>query len=249
LQTWFGWRSTFVVLVCVGVAGVTVVWLLLPETLRTRAREPVSLSSMFRSYAIVARNRSYLAYLGLGTFSYAGLFAWISGSSFVLQNLYKLSVLDFGVAFALGSVGYMAGSMLSARLVGSFGLDATIGFGGCATSIGGLGMVASVALGLTSPVGLVLPMAIYLAGLGMVLPHAIAGAMTPFPERAGSASSLLGFVQQSVAALCGAAVGLLLGHSAWPLAGAVAIMGCATLLLWIVSRSIRARAAHNVTKQ
>ena len=52
-------------------------------------------------------------------------------------------------------------------------------------------------------------MAIYLAGLGMVLPQSIAGAMTPFPERAGAASALLGFVQQTVAALCGAIVGLL----------------------------------------
>ena len=72
-------------------------------------------------------------------------------------------------------------------------------------------------------------MALYLAGLGMVLPQSIAGAMTPFPERAGAASALLGFVQQSAAALCGAVVGALLGTSAWPLAGAVAAMGCATL--------------------
>jgi MFS transporter, DHA1 family, multidrug resistance protein len=242
LQTAFGWRSTFFTLVCAGGVGVAVVWLLLPETLRSRAAEPVSAGSMLRSYVVVARNRPYLAYLGLATFSYAGLFAWISGSSFVLQNLYRLSAFDFGVVFAVGSLGYMTGSMLSARLVNSLGLDATIGFGGCAATAGGLGMVGSVAFGLPSSMGLVLPMAIYLAGLGMVLPHAIAGAMTPFPERAGSASSLLGFVQQGVAALCGVGVGMLLGNNAWPLAGAVAIMGCATLLLWIMSRGVRARA-------
>jgi hypothetical protein len=54
---------------------------------------------------------------------------------------------------------------------------------------------------------------------------------------------LLGFVQQSLAALCGAAVGALLGTSAWPLAGAVGGMGCATLGLWILTRALRARAA------
>ena len=52
----------------------------------------------------------------------------------------------------------------------------------------------------------------------MVLPQGIAGGLTPFPERAGAASSLFGFVQQSIAALCGAVVGALLGRSAWPLA-------------------------------
>ena len=104
-------------------------------------------------------------------------------------------------------------------------------------------MVMAVALGLTSAASLVLPMALYLAGLGMVLPQAIAGAMTPFPERAGAASALLSFVQQSAAALCGAVVGALLGSSAWPLAAAVAAMGCATFALWILTRALRARAA------
>jgi DHA1 family bicyclomycin/chloramphenicol resistance-like MFS transporter len=78
----------------------------------------------------------------------------------------------------------------------------------------------------------------------MVLPQGIAGAMTPFPERAGAASSLFGFVQQTVAGVCGAAVGWYLGQSAWPLALGVAVMGLATLGLWLGTRGLRARAAN-----
>ena len=242
VQTGFGWRVVFFVLVAAGLAGAGVVWLLLPETLAHRAAEPVSPASMAKSYAIVARNRAYLAYLGLATASYAGLFAWISGASFVLQDLYGLSAFTFGFAFALGSVGYMSGSTLSARLTHRLGLDAILGLGGLANAAGGLAMVAAVALGLTSAASLVLPVAIYLAGLGMVLPQSIAGAMTPFPERAGAASSLLGFVQQSVAALFGAMVGITLGKTAWPLASGVAVAGCVTLLLWVLTRGVRAGA-------
>jgi DHA1 family bicyclomycin/chloramphenicol resistance-like MFS transporter len=73
----------------------------------------------------------------------------------------------------------------------------------------------------------------------MVLPQSIAGAMQPFPERAGAASSLFGFVQQSAAAVCGGLVGWLLGTDAWPLAGCIAAMGCACLLLWTVTRDVR----------
>jgi DHA1 family bicyclomycin/chloramphenicol resistance-like MFS transporter len=73
----------------------------------------------------------------------------------------------------------------------------------------------------------------------MVLSQGIAGALTPFPERAGTASSLFGFVQQSAAALCGAVVGWLLGQSAWPLAAGVAAMGCATLGLWLTTQGVR----------
>jgi DHA1 family bicyclomycin/chloramphenicol resistance-like MFS transporter len=244
LQTALGWRSVFFTLVAAGIAGATVVWLLLPETLAKRAPEPLSLSSMLKSYRVVARNPAYLAYVALGSACYAGLFAWISGASFVLQNLYGLSPFDFGVAFALGSIGYMIGAIVAARSVVKLGLDATIGIGGGVLAAGGFAMVMAVALGLTSAASLVLPIAIYLAGLGLVLPQSIAGALTPFPERAGAASSLFGFIQQSVAALCGAVVGWLLGESAWPLALGVAAMGLATLVLWISTRKLRARAAH-----
>ena len=245
LQTGFGWRSVFFTLVAAGIAGVAVVWAVLPETLNMRAAEPVSISSMLRSYRIVARNPAYLAYLGITSASYAGLFAWISGSAFVLQDLYGLPPFDFGVAFALGSIGYMTGSALAARMVVRLGLDGVLGLGGCACAAGGLGMVAALAFGLPSFLSLVLPMGVYLAGLGMVLPQGIAGALTPFPERAGAASSLFGFVQQSIAALCGAVVGLSLGRSAWPLAAAVVTMGCATLLLWLATQRVRRTAAKH----
>lgn len=243
LQTGFGWRSVFFTLVGAGLAGAAIVWPLMPETLKQRAADPVSPATMLRSYRVVTRNPAYLAYLGLASTSFAGLFAWISGSSFVLQYLYGLTPFQFGVAFAVGSVGYMAGTTLAARLVMRHGLDRTLGLGAAGMAAGGLAMVLAVALGLTTAASLVLPMALYLAGLGMVLPQAIAGAMTPFPERAGAASALLGFVQQSGSALCGVVVGALLGKSAWPLAGAVAAMGCATLLLWILTRALRAHAA------
>ncbi len=245
LQTAFGWRSVFVTLVIAGVGGAIVIWLVLPETLRQKASEPVSPASMLRSYGVVVRNPAYLAYMALATGSYAGLFAWISGASFVLQNLYGLSPLDFGIAFALSAVGYLTGTNLATRFVMRLGLDRTIGFGCCALAAGGLGMVASVALGFASAFALVLPVAVYLAGMGMVLPQSIAGAMTPFPERAGAASALFGFVQQSIAAMCGATVGALLGHNAWPVASAVAFMGVATLLLWAATRGIRGRAARH----
>jgi DHA1 family bicyclomycin/chloramphenicol resistance-like MFS transporter len=245
LQSGFGWRSIFLTMVVAGLIGVAIICLMLPETLRERAAEPVSPATMLASYRAVAGNPAYLAYLALATMSYAGLFAWISGASFVLQNLYGLSPFSFGIAFAVGSLGYMTGATLAARLVMRLGIDGMMGVGAVTLAVGGLSMVAAIALGFATAASLVVPVAIYLAGLGMVLPQAIAGAMTPFPERAGAASSLLGFVQQSVAALCGAIVGWLLGENAWPLAAAVATTGCLTLAIWLATRRLRASVAKH----
>jgi DHA1 family bicyclomycin/chloramphenicol resistance-like MFS transporter len=239
LQTAFGWQSIFVVLAAAGVAGLGVVWTLLPETLQKRDAQSASASSMLQSYRLVLTNRVFLAYLGLGSFSYAGLFAWISGSSFVLQNLYGLTPFVFGCIFAVASLGYLTGSGIAARLVTRLGLDGMAGCGSAALALGGVLACASVALGLTSSLSLVVPVAVFLAGLGMVLPQSIAGAITPFPERAGTASSLFGFIQQTGAAVCGALVAALLGKTAWPMVGAMALTGCATLVLWFVSRDVR----------
>jgi DHA1 family bicyclomycin/chloramphenicol resistance-like MFS transporter len=246
LQAGFGWRSIFFTSVAVGLAVAAIVALLLPETLKSRTTEPVSFGAMLTSFGVVGRHPVYLTYLALGTTCYAGLFAWISGASFVLQNLYGLTPFNFGVVFALGAVGYMAGSAIAARLVVRIGLDGIIGVGAGLLTFGGLGMAASVAFGLTSALSLVLPVAVYLAGLGMVLAQSIAGALTPFPDRAGAASSLFGFVQQVMAAACGSLVGWLLGPNAWPVAGAVAFMGVATLLIWLMTRTLRASAPKHL---
>jgi MFS transporter, DHA1 family, multidrug resistance protein len=85
-------------------------------------------------------------------------------------------------------------------------------------------------------------MTIYLFGLGLALPATMAGALTPFPDRAGTASSVMGFTQQSGAAITAAAVGLYLGHSAWPVASVVASMGCLAFLIWLSTRRIRVAA-------
>jgi len=240
LQTAFGWRASFILLGGIAVIAIAVVGRLLPETLHRRASEPISLSSLSRNYGAVLRHRGFLAYLGIITVTYAGLFAWVAGGSVVLQGVYGLSAFAFGFTFAIGAAGYVVGTMIAARRVLRLGLDRTIGLGVVLVAGGGLAVAAVVAAGIPNAVWLVAAMALYLAGLGLSMPQAMAGALTPFPDRAGTASSLMGFVQQTVAAIVAAAVGAYLGRSAWPVAGVVAVMGCLAFLLWALTRRLRA---------
>jgi DHA1 family bicyclomycin/chloramphenicol resistance-like MFS transporter len=230
-----------VLVVVSGIVIAAVVWKLLPETLRERASQPVTFSSIFRGFGGFLGDNRYLAYLGIMTFSYAGLFAWISGSPFVLQRIYALDPFEFGVVFGVSCAGYLVGALIAARMVMRSGIGLTIGVGALVQAAGGLFMVLAVALGWVSSLWLLIAIALYLGGLGFTGPQAMAGALTPFPDRAGAASSLLGFVQQSFAALVGAAVGHMLGASALPLAAAIAITGTVTLLIWAMTRDIRRR--------
>jgi len=241
LQTAFGWRSHFILQIAFGLIAAYFVWRRLPETLRAPTPGPFSLRAIFAGYAEIMRNRAVLAYVGMLSVSFAGVFAWISGSSYVLQEFYGLSALAYGLAFAAASGGYLGGTALATRIVTRIGLDSTIGLGCVALAIGGMGAVAGVALGGASSVPLTAAVAIFALGMGLVQPQSIAGAMMPFPERAGTASSLLGVSQMVCAALSGVIVGQLIGTSAWPVAIPLAGSGVLTLALWAVSRKVRAR--------
>ncbi|HWM83615.1 MAG TPA: multidrug effflux MFS transporter [Pseudolabrys sp.] len=244
LETYFDWRANFIAMAIVGLECVALVWWYLPETLKTRAAEPVSLPSVLRSYRIILRDRSYLAHLGIVACAYAGLFAWISGATFLLQNLYELTAMAFAGAFAAGSIGFLLGTTVAARLVVRLGLGRIIGLGCGALAMGGVAMASFTALGMDTAFTIVLSAAIYLFGLGLALPQATAAALTPFPERAGAASSLLGFLQQSAASACGALVGAWLGASAWPIAAPMALLGMAALAIWLMTRTSRATIMH-----
>ncbi len=242
LQTVFGWHASFILLVVVSIVSVTVTARLLPETLQKRTAEPLSFATMGNLYRSVLAHRSFVAHLAIMTTTFVGLYAWVSGASIVIQGVYGLSPLAFGMTYAVGSLGYMIGTNIAVRIVMRLGLGPMIGIGTAIMAAGGLLMASVVAFGLTSVTWLVGSMTIYLAGMGLAMPQTMAAALTPFPDRAGTASSLLGFSQQSCGAVAAAAIGAYLGHSAWPVAGTIAAMGVTAFLLWIGTLKVRAEA-------
>jgi DHA1 family bicyclomycin/chloramphenicol resistance-like MFS transporter len=243
VQMGLGWRANFVIVFAVGLTAAGIAWRSLPETLAHRRAEPVSLGIVLRGFRAVFANRPFLANLGILSCAYAGMFAWISGSPFVLEDLYGLSAFSFGIAFAVACLGVIGGAAIAAPLVMRIGIDRTIGLGTAALALSGLAMLTGLALGWAPVATLVLSMALYYIGLMVTMPQAIAAALTPFPDRAGSASSLIGFVQQTSAAAVGILVGQVLGKSAWPLALSIAVMGGLSLVLWAGSRQLRLQGA------
>jgi DHA1 family bicyclomycin/chloramphenicol resistance-like MFS transporter len=241
LETAFGWRSNFVALLGFGVTVWVMVWFLLPETLRQRAPEAVSIASTLRSYRRFLADPGFVVHLGIATCCLCGLFAWISSAAFVLQDIYGLSALAFGLAFTIGSSGYLVGTIIAARFVMHWGAARTMGFGTVAMASGGLAMVALLAFALYGAVGVIAAAGLYLIGMGMTLAQAQAGALLPFPDRAGAASSLVGFTTQTSSAVVGAILGHMLGLTAWPLAIAMMLAGGLSLLLWALTRGARAR--------
>lgn len=241
LQTAFGWRSTFLATLVFALALALVIILAVPETLRARSPHPLSLVSIFRGYGSLLGNRAFRVYVALTALAYAGLFAFISGSSFVLIGVYGLSPVAYGLSFGFGVLGYILGTIIAQRLVGRRGMDGVIALGVACLAAGGLLMLAGVLSGIGGPLGVVVPMAVYACGVGLAMPQAQASAMMPFPDRAGAASSFNGLCQMLLSACVGLLVGALLqSGTALPLPVVMSVLGVAAFALFRASAGVRA---------
>lgn len=237
LQIAFGWRANFALLSAFGLAALIGVVLMLRET--NDQRDPAALSPrrIFGNFRDFLHDADYLRFLLAGAAVYSGLFAFISGSSFVFIDLIGLRPDVYGYCYAAVVVGYMAGTQIGGRLVGRFGIERMALAGALVCAASGLAMLAFALWAVLSTPGVLVPMIGYMVGLGMVLPNAMAGALGPFPDRAGSASSLFGFTQFGLAAAVGVGVGASFDGTALPMAAAIAACGVATPLACLLPHS------------
>jgi MFS transporter, DHA1 family, multidrug resistance protein len=182
LAIWFGWRSAFVLMFIVA-AGLTVTAaLLLPETLRERQSGPMSPAAILKSFAIVARSRVWVTYAIILGCCHIGLFTFISTSPFVLRNIYKLNPLEVGIGFTICSTFFVCGAALDSRIVSRLGLDGTMEIGVTLLAVAGIGQALGLLIFPEQVLALFIPEIIFFAGIGLVLPNAVAAALSPFPN-------------------------------------------------------------------
>ena len=151
----------------------------------------------------------------------------------MLQNIYGQTPLTFAVVLSLTAVGYLVGALIASRIVVRLGIPRTVGLGACGMIAGALVMCVAAALGVNSALTLIAGVVIFLVGFGLVFPPSIAGGLSAVAERAGAASSLLGFAPQLGAAILGAVVVAMTTTTAWPVAIAVTGIAVLVLLFWL----------------
>ncbi|MEJ0011515.1 MAG: multidrug effflux MFS transporter [Bauldia sp.] len=239
LETHFGWQSSFWVMTAIGVAGTAVVAFALPETIRERRAERLSLSSILGSYAIVARSSVFRAYAAFVCCAYAGLILYVGVSSFIVQGRYGLSPVGYGLIFALGAAAFVLGTYLGRVVSRRSTLHRAVGAGATFLAVGGALLPLGVGLGPGNIAEFIVPVAIFMTGIGIIIPQALAAALTPFPERAGAASSLIGFLHMGTAAIVLMLAGTVFGAD--PLANAclLGVSGIGAALIYVATRKAR----------
>lgn len=218
LQIAYGWRAAFVALALAGLA----VWIAALRRMRESNAQPdteaLRPGRLARSYLEVARSPAFWAYALPGTLSYASIFAFISGTPFVLIRVLGVPTQHYGYYFACGVFGYLGGTLLCRRMIGRIGMQRTLEIGTIIGLAGGLGFLAMALGGLANPAMVIAAQFVVMVAHGINFPCAQAGSLAPFPEKAGAAAGLFGFISMLGAFFTGMWVGTSHDGTVMPLA-------------------------------
>lgn len=225
-----GWRSSFALLAAASAALLGFAAWQLRETNTRPDPRALAPRPMLANYARVARSAAFRAYTLVAATSYAGLFAYISGLSFVLVRVHGAAPTAVGWSFATMVAGYLAGTAICQRLLARTGLQRVVLIGACLQGAAGLALAGLAVAGAHSPAALVVPMVVYGLSHGLVTPPCQSGAVAPFPHNAGAAAALFGACLMAAAAAMGTWIGGSFDGTIYPLSLSIAAASACTIL-------------------
>lgn len=237
LLTVTSWRSVFLVLAGIGAALTVAALLGLRETLPPERRQVGGLGATLGTFRTLLGDRAFMGYALSSGLAFAAMFAYISGSPFVLQNIYGASPQTFSFVFAANALGIVLVSQVGARLVGRVHPRRLLALGMAGALAGGLLLLAVVLAGV-GLVGILPAFFLVVASIGLIAPNSTALAMAEHPQAAGSASGLIGVVQYLIGAVASPLVGVAGSETALPVAITIAALEVAAFVVfWGMTRA------------
>ena len=210
---WVHWRAALLVLALFGIGTFAFIALRFKETIPQRNPRALVPGTMLRAWSQIARHPTFLTYSLLSTASYVALFSFLAGSSFVLIGTLGISKLAYGGFMATQSVIYILGTVACRRMLVRLGIRRSVFVAGFVTFTAGalMGGLAWFGWGQPwyGPWAVMLPQAIFIVAHGVHQPVGQSGTVSPFPQMAGAASALNGFIMMAAAF----GVGLWLGQA------------------------------------
>jgi MFS transporter, DHA1 family, multidrug resistance protein len=212
------WEGIFISLSILSALIATLTALGLRETLPPERRVPSGLRRTLQTMGMLLRDRSFLGHALAGGLTFGALFAYISGSPFVLQGIYGLSPQVFSLAFALNGLGLVAASQVNARIVERLGPTRLLRRALASVVASACALLVVVSIGDLPVWAVLVPMFAIVSSIPFVLPNSTALALADHAAVAGTASALLGLIQFMVGALAAPLVGVAGPDTAVPMA-------------------------------
>jgi len=230
------WRGIFVFLTAYGVLVVIAAIFFIVETLPPERRNAQGHSTARERYSAIFHDRIFVGVAIIGAMTFSGLFAYLSSSSFLFQEVYGLNPQQFGLLFAINSLGVVAGVQISSRLVHRVPPQWILAFSTAVLLLSSLTIVLldSLHVGL---LGILIPLWFFIAACGFGFPLVQVLGLVNHASEAGTAASVLGAVNFGLAGLISPIVGFFGIHNAVPMGAVMAATSVISILaLWFIVR-------------
>ncbi|HEY0259357.1 MAG TPA: multidrug effflux MFS transporter [Lacisediminihabitans sp.] len=230
------WRGIFVFLIVYGIVVVLAAVFFIVETLPPERRRDLGHSTARARYGAIFGDRIFVGVAIIAGMSFSGLFAYLSSSSFLFQEVYGLSAQQFGLLFAVNSVGIIIGVQTSSRLARTIGPQWILAWSTAMLLASSIAIVVldSLHVGL---LGILIPLWFFITACGFGFPLVQVLGLINHPGEAATAASVLGAVNFGLAGLISPIVGLFGIHNAVPMGSVMVITSVASILaLWFIVR-------------
>jgi MFS transporter, DHA1 family, multidrug resistance protein len=209
------WKVVFLVLTCVGIILTLVVAFKLEETLPVEKRVPSNIKKVVSNFGSLLKDREFAGYAFTQGFTTAGIFAYVSGISFVYQNIYGVSPQVFSLLFGLNGIGLIIGTQIVGRL--SRFSEKTFLKSGLALSMSASILLVIAILVHAPLVAVAIPIFLFVTSISIIGTSSFSLAMETKGHMAGSASALLGLLPFLLGSLTAPLVGIGGEHTAVPM--------------------------------
>ncbi|AIF53416.1 multidrug effflux MFS transporter [Pelosinus sp. UFO1] len=223
------WRGIFAVLSGVGsLMLLGVVWGF-KETLPIALRSKGGVQNTLGTFMKLSKNRTFMGYALTQGFVMAAMFAYISGSPFVLQNVFNVSPQMFSLLFGINGLGIIIAGQITGRLAGKINETKLLVAGLAIAFVGGISLLAGVLLG-GGLYTLLIPLFFAVSSVGIVGTSTFSLAMQDQAKSAGSASALIGLLSFIFGGFMAPLVGICGSHTAIPMGVTIAVAETAAVL-------------------
>jgi DHA1 family bicyclomycin/chloramphenicol resistance-like MFS transporter len=236
LLRFLDWQGIFYFLAAYGIIVITAAFFFIVETLPPSRRSGPGGATIGARYRALFTDRIFVGVAIIGGMTFSGLFAYLSSSSFLFQDVYGLDAQQYGLLFAVNSLGIVGGVQIASRLTRAFGPQWIMAVSTVVLLLSALAIVVldSMDAGL---LGILIPLWFFIFACGLTLPCAQVLALANHGKEAATAASLLGALNFGLAGVISPLVGYLGIETATPMGAVMA--GCtvvAIVILWALVR-------------
>ena len=228
------WHGIFIFLSIVGVVMLAATLLIFGETLPVGRRTDGGMAQIGKDFRTLLSNRLFTGSVLIAGLTYAALFAYLSGATYILQETFGLSPQAYSIAFGTNSAGFMVFGYLGGVAAEHWSEQGSLTVGIAMTAIGSLGLLFTGLFSLPLPV-VIASLFTLASGVAFAAPATTSLSMADYPDLAGTASSILGCARFGFGGFAAPLVGLGGSQAVLPLGivtvGATALAFLAQIML------------------